>query len=112
MAHFLAPARRANALTPHILMAGKPVEAMERLAFGGSLFDHSDALEPNQVDEQAGRSSQFRETGCPPGALRADRVDVAATETTCGACGLDWDYFAYDLVHSFFCLFSAYPPNR
>jgi len=35
LAHFLAPARRANALTPYVLLAGKPVEAMERLAVEG-----------------------------------------------------------------------------
>jgi hypothetical protein len=51
-----------------------------------SLFDQSDAPDPNQVDEQAGRSSQFRETGCPPGALRADRACDGVAETSAFGC--------------------------
>ena len=88
LAHFLAPAWHANAqLTPYVLMAGKPVEAMERLPVEGKSGhvenEHgspnrlrrqpvrsSDALEPNQVDEQAGRSSQSAKLAALRGASR------------------------------------------
>ena len=53
LAHFLPPARRANALTPCVLMAGKPVEAIQRLAVEGKSGNVEN--EPRIVSTPPGR---------------------------------------------------------
>jgi hypothetical protein len=76
-AHFLPPARAQ--LTPYILMTGKPVDAMERLAVEGK----ADMLKTSHGSCRRRRDGNH---------LRSLRLGLG--------------FFPYDLVHSFFCLLS------